>query len=166
MAANEFKFFNIGKANAEITRLEQENQKLQSDLKAAQENSVAIEKRAEELQGEATKKDSDLKAANEQVTKLTSELSAKAEEVKSKETELTKVKGELKTAQDTIAEPSGQIQTAAAAKAAQITAAQGQPPVVASTHTNPAEKSKDNASGLTGISKVQAAFKAQLDKRA
>jgi len=156
-----WKFFNAGKANAEIERLEKElaTTKIECDEAVTALGSYDSEaiKAAEGFQADlatARTVNSELSA---QVTKLTNDLSAAT-------TELTAVKAELVTAKAQIADPAGVIQKAASAKAAEITSSQGQPPVKVDPTTSPAAPGKEQ-SGLTGIARVQAAFKKQMAPR-
>lgn len=150
----EFKFFNIGKANAEITRLETELAGVRAELATAKENATAIEASAEGAQAELTQAKADLVTAKASIASLNGTITAK-------DTELAGVKAELKTANEKIAAPAGTIQQAAAVKAAEITAAQGQPPVKVTPPESPAGNKE--ASGLKGFEKVQAAIKAQIN---
>lgn len=152
-----FKFFNIGKANAEIERLEAELTKSQSETKAAQENAGEVEASAEASVKELEKAKTDLKVAQDQVA-------AKDLQIAAKDSEIATVKAELKAANEKIANPSAQIIQLASHKAAEITAAQGQPPVKVQTNENPAAAGNE-PNNLIGLAKVQAAFKAQLEKQ-
>jgi len=156
-----WKFLNIGKANAEIERLEKELATIKAERDEARtalesNNSEAV-KAAEGFQADLAIARTELEAAKGQVTKLTNDLSAAT-------TELTTVKAELVTAKAQIADPAGVIQKAASAKAAEITSSQGQPPVKVDPTTSPAAPGKEQ-SGLTGIARVQAAFKKQMAPR-
>lgn len=71
---------------------------------------------------------------------------------------LTKERDDAKA---TIAAPAGAIQTAAAAKAAEITAAQGQAPIATAPVATPAAKATETT-GLKGLAAVRAAIKAQI----
>lgn len=142
-----FKFFNIGKANAEIERLEAELTKSQAETKAAKDNAAEVETAAEATSAELTKVRIDLKAAQDQVA--------------AKDAEVAKVSAELKDAKEKLANPSAQVKEIASHKAAEITAAQGQPPVKVPAVENPAAPAKEK-NNLSGFAKVQAAFKAQI----
>jgi chromosome segregation ATPase len=153
----DFKFFNIGKANAEIVRLEAEVTKSQAETKAAKDNAVEVEAAAEATSAELITAKAELKTAKDQVA-------AKDLELAAKDSEIAIVKAELKTAKEQLANPSEQIRKIASHKAAEITAAQGQPPVKVATAENPAAAGKE-PNNLVGLAKVQAAFKAQLEKQ-
>lgn len=114
-----FKFFNIGKANEEITRLEAENATLKEDAKNASENAAAIATNAEGVTTELTQLKADHATAKTSISSLT----ARAE----------KAETELKAANEKLANPSVQIKEVASRKALEITQAQGQPPVTPST---------------------------------
>lgn len=110
-----FKFFNIGKANEEITRLEGEVTKAQADAKAATENAAEVEKAAETATADLSQARADLATAKTSITSLTS----RAE----------KAEADLKTANEKIANPSEEIKNRASKEALKITGAQGQPPL-------------------------------------
>jgi len=160
-----WKFLNIGKANAEIERLEKELAaeqgkvatltKERDDAKAALEaNDSEIAKNAESVQKELTTAKADLTAAQGQVTAITKE----RDDAKAQLATVTKERDEAKAK---LADPKGPIQTAAAVKAAEITAGQGQAtPIAVSPVATPAAKVE--APKLKGLAKVQAAIKAQL----
>jgi len=150
-----FKFFNIGKANAEVDRLEAEVARLTSELQSAQENAGAVEKGAEELRSSL------LEASKANATK-DAEIARLNGLVAGKDTELATTKAELAKANEKLANPSAQIQQAASVKAAEITAAQGQPPVKASPVENPSKQ--EAKPELKGFAKARAAFKAELSK--
>ena len=119
-----FKFFNIGKANEEITRLEAENAQCKADLKTANDNSEQIATAAQSNAELLAKCQTDLAAATTSIATIT----ARAE----------KAESDLKVANEKLANPSEQIKQAAARKAQEITASQGQPPVKAETGAGPA----------------------------
>jgi chromosome segregation ATPase len=153
----DLKFWNIGKANAEIVRLEAEVVKAQAETKAAKDNAAEVETAAEATSAELVTTKAELKTDKDQVA-------AKDLQIAAKDSEIATVKAELKTTQEKLANPSVQITQIASQKAAEITAAQGQPPVKVPTNTNPAAAGKE-PNNLTGLAKVQAAFKAQLLKQ-
>src|ERR1035438_10270732 len=80
-----WQFLNIGKANAEIDRLNAENLKVtkeRDDANAAVEsNSTEVTKHAEELQGQVTAATSTITGLQGQVGTLTADVAAKATEI-------------------------------------------------------------------------------------
>lgn len=102
------KFFNIGKANAEIARLESELNKVNELLKAQGENESEVMKEAESLSAQLTAEKG-----------KTTALSAENERLKT----------ELKSSQDKQSDFDSKVQTAASAKALEITAGQTTGPV-------------------------------------
>jgi SMC interacting uncharacterized protein involved in chromosome segregation len=154
-----FKFFNIGKANQEIERLNAELTKVSAERDEAR---AAVEGNNSEAVSAGEELQVKLDMANKSIETITAE-NAQLKDASAKHaTELAGVKAELETAKATIAGEPERITKAAATKAAEITSAQGQEPIKTSPVTSPAG-GKEN-SGLKGIAKVQAAFKAQLDK--
>lgn len=147
------KFLFVGKANAEIERLNAELLKVTKErddaVTALESNSAEVTKQAEDLQG--------------QVTALQSQVSALEASAKVVSAELATTKAELQAAQARIANPPAEIVKIASAKAAEITGAQGQPPVTTTPAASPASDKKE-AAGLFGLAKVQAAFKTELSK--
>ncbi len=154
-----WKFLNIAKANAEIDRLNTENEKLtreRDDARAALEaNNSDTVKEAEKLQGQVAEAGKTIQARDAEVTRLNGL-------VASKDTELATARAELSKANEKFANPSAQIQQAASVKAAEITSAQGQPPVKASPVENPSKQ--EGKTELKGFAKARAAFKAELNK--
>lgn len=128
------RFLGIGKANAEIERLEKaitdeqaKSAKLASDLAAANlaltENSSAITATAEKAQA-------DLTAATARIASIEAELATEKASV-------AKLSADLAEANANIADPKGVIVKLASAQAATITASQGQPPIAATAVTAP-----------------------------
>ncbi len=136
----EFKFFNIGKANAEIIRLETELAGVRAELAAGKENATAIEASAEATQAELTQAKADLVTAKASISSITAAHDA--------------VKAELKTANEKLANPSQQVKEAASRKAMEITQGQGQPPVAGA------------ATGEAAAGDVLAQYKAIKDPQA
>ena len=134
--AKEFRFFKIGEANAEIARLEAEL----SALKSGQsDNDSEIAKQAE-----AIKADRDSIKAQLDAEKA---LNIKAvETIASKDSEIAA----LKQAQ---ADFDKKVEAMASAKAQQISASQGVPPVTSTPATNPADSKPK--SEKRGIARVQ-----------
>jgi chromosome segregation ATPase len=115
----EYKFFNIGKANAEIERLTAELETVKAESVQSKQHAEEVEKAAEGIQAALVQAKADLETAKASVSTLT----ARAE----------KAESDFKSAQDKIANPDAQIVQIASRKALQITQAQGQPPVTANT---------------------------------
>jgi len=160
-----WKFLNIGKANAEIERLEKalaDEQaktaalnKERDELKtAAEANDSEIARNAEATGKELIQAKADLATAKQSVSTLTTE----RDDAKAQLATVGKERDELKAK---IADPKGAIQTAASAKAAEITGAQGQPPIATAPVATPAAKPAE-ASGLKGFDAVQAGIKTQI----
>ncbi len=118
----DFKFFNIGKANAEILRLEAELSKAQEAEKIAIQNASEVSTVAESLKEQFGQVQADLVTAKATIASVT----ARAE----------KTEAELKVAQESLANPAAQIVKIASTQAAQITAAQGQPPLAVTPQTS------------------------------
>lgn len=116
-----FKFFNIGKANEEITRLEAELATAKAEAKTATDNADEVVKNAEAVATELAQVKSDLATAKTTISSLT----ARAETAET----------EAKEAKAKIANPSEQIKNRASQEALNITASQGQPPVAAGSAT-------------------------------
>lgn len=114
-----YKFFNIGKANAEIDRLEAELVTAKESAKAAAENAAEVEKDAEKVSTELTQARADLATAKQTISTAT----ARAE----------KAEADLKVANDKLANPGEQIKIKASQEAQKITAGQGQPPIESKT---------------------------------
>lgn len=142
-----YKFFSVGKANAEIERLEVELAKSQSEAKEASDNASEVVTAAEASQATWKQASADLETSKTSISSLT----ARAE----------KAEAALKVATEQLASPPAQIQTAAALKAAEITSAQGQPPIKVTTPENLTGENKAT-SGLKGLAAVQAHIKAEL----
>lgn len=113
-----FKFFNIGKANEEIDKLEASVAQLTAERDAIRGNTGQVEAAAEKLK-------SGLAAADAKIVQLESELSTAR-------TAGTSLTAELSAANAKLANPDERIKEAASIQAAEITAKLGQPPVGAS----------------------------------
>lgn len=113
-----YKIFHIGKANQKIDELEAALTAKTEEAKAATENSSEIVASAEKMQADLAQANSDLATAKTSIASLT-ERAEKAELA-------------LREAEDKLANPSMLIKLSAARQALDITAAQGQPPVVSS----------------------------------
>jgi seryl-tRNA synthetase len=123
-----WKFLNIAKANAEVDRLNGELTKVTVERDEArtalESNSAEVTKHAEELQG--------------QVNADTARIAELEASIKGKDAELAVVKAELQVAKDRIANPTSEVVKIAAHKAAEITGAQGQPPITSTPAGTPA----------------------------
>lgn len=134
------KFFQIGKANEEIDRLNAELAKVTAERDALTGNDSTIAAEAEKVKGE-------LAAASAKIVQLESDLATARQSISSlKETNL-KVESDLHAAQAKLANPEARIKEAAAVQAAEITAKLGQPPVVAAPPANPAQPEKKALKG-------------------
>ena len=116
-----FKFFNIGKANDEISNLESKVAELTSEVASLKENTPQIEAAAESLKVELTETKSKLAQAESDLS--TSKAS------------LASVSAELKVSNDRLANPPALIKEAAAVQAAVIAASVGVPPISASAQS-------------------------------
>jgi seryl-tRNA synthetase len=136
-----WKFLSISKANAEVARLEAEVAavtKERDEAKAALEsNATEVTQHAEEVQASAETLKAEKLKADGQVTSLTSELTA--------------VKAELVAAKAELANPAAQIVQIASHKAAEITGAQGQPPI----STTPAGTPEGGAAAASSMDLMQ-----------
>ena len=135
-----FRFFNIGKANEEITRLESRIQELEAENTQLKDNGPAVEAEAEKVRGELAdaqsklaKADADLKAAQGDVTKLTAERD--------------QAKKDLEAANAKLANPGEQVKKAASEQAAAIVQQIGVPPVPTTPNANPAATKPAEATG-------------------
>lgn len=147
-----FKFFNIGQANAEIERLDTENKRLAGELAGTQENAKAVEASATEAQSKIKQAEADVTTARQTISSMTSQIATA-------QADLAKAAKERDDAKAIIEKPDGEIARRASVKAAEITAAQGQPPIASAPAANPAAPAKP---AMTGLAKVEAAFAAQL----
>lgn len=132
-----FKFFNIGKANDEIVRLESEVTRLNSELVAAKENAAQVESAAEQTK-------TDLAAAQSKVTELEKTISQNASDLSAanlKATEAAKERDDLKAI---IEKPDGEIEKRAAIKAQEIVASQGGAIIPIKPQTSPGGTSTAN----------------------
>jgi len=123
------KIFNIGKANAELERIQKELEEAKAENQSLKENASAIEKAAEAEKARADKAEADAKESQsraESAAKLLQDQAAKLADFEAK----------LKAANDTISNPAGEIETRAAAKAQAIMASLGVPPVAAGAQPN------------------------------
>lgn len=142
-----FKFFNIGKANEEITRLESRVAELTTENESLKQNGPAVEAAAETLQ-------SDLDSTKSKLAQVESDLSTAKQTISTLTAAKEKAEADLSAASAKLANPGVQIDEAASAKAAAITASIGVPPVAA-TAPNPQPASK----ALTGLERAIAAHK-------
>ena len=145
------KIFNIGKANAEIDRLQDSLKQSQEEIATLKENATALEKAAEAEKERADKAGADTKPLNDRISELEKEVSAaKAEAIKTK----TEAEAHCK-------DFDGKVAKAASQKAVTITASQGQPAPIAG---KPEEKAGELKANLTGLARVKANFEAALKK--
>lgn len=151
-----FKFFNIGKANAEIENLEKRVAELTSENAALKENGPEIEAAAETLR-------KDLAEAQGKIATAESELAAARANVATLTAEKEKLSQDLKAASDKLANPAAIIKESASAQAAAIVASVGHAPI-ATTPTEPQNEVAD-IKKLTGLAKVIAIEKAESAAR-
>jgi chromosome segregation ATPase len=122
------KFFRVSAANAEIARLEVE---VASLTKERDELKTAVEANASETATAAEDLQAQLSASARCITDLT----ADRDGIKA---ELAKAQADLTAANEKLANPSAEVVKIASAKAAEITAAQGQPPISGTPAGTPA----------------------------
>jgi chromosome segregation ATPase len=130
-----WKFLNIGKANAEIERLEKEVETAKAEAANAK---TALETNNSEIAAQLEKVQGELTAANTSLAARTTELS-------SAKASLLAAQAEVTTLKATIADPKGEIEKRASAKALEITAGQGQPPVGVTSTSSPGATSSGDA---------------------
>lgn len=148
-----FKFFNIGKANEEITRLEGEVARLTTEAQTATENANAVAAAAEQCK-------TDLTAAQTEITTLKANLVQKDSDLAT----VASVTEENKTLKATIADPKGEI----ANRAAELARAQGVPAPIAIAQTPNPSGNPDKlaeAKKLTGLAKFVAIEKLESEAR-
>lgn len=136
-----FKFFHIGKANEEVTRLEGLVQDRDEALKSAQEKISNLESAAAIPSVEYEKAKSTSQALSSEVARLQSEIA--------------RLQSDLKAAQ-----------SAAPAKAAEIVAAQSVPPVVNVPTAQPSAATKTSPKQLRGLDRFIAATRACFEQQA
>ncbi len=134
------KFFQIGKANEEIDRLELANAELTRQIEAFKGNDSEVVAAAEKIKGE-------LAASGAKVVQLESDLATARLSITSLTGERDAARTELATANGKLANPDQRIKDAAAVQAAQITASLGQPPVTAQPAVNPAAPANPEVKG-------------------
>ena len=135
-----FKFFNIGKANAEIEKLEARVAELTAENTSLRDNTPEIEAAAQALQG-------DFQKAVARAEKAEGELAAAAARLSEVTAAKEKAEAEAKASADKLANPSEIIKTTAAAQAAAIVASTGHPgveaaPTAEATKTTPQAETK------------------------
>jgi len=143
-----YKFFNIGKANEEIDKLEAAVAKLTAERDAIKDNDSTIAAEAEKLKTR-------LASADAKVVQLDADLATARQSISSLTTERDAARSELATANAALANPEQRIKEAASVQAAQITASLGQPPIAAQPAAPP-----NPSAGLTGLERAIAAHKA------
>lgn len=119
-----FKFWDIGEANGEITRLETELARVSGELATATTNAKQVQAAAEGLQVAIKQLNSDLATAKQTVGTLQAFVAEKD--------------AALKSLNDKLADPKGEIEARASAKALEIAAAQGAAPISAGRAEGPA----------------------------
>lgn len=142
-----FGFFNIGKANEEIERLNQAVAALTAENTALKENTPLIEAAAEKLK-------TDSEATALKLSQVEADLATAKDSVASLTAAKEKAEADLAAANAKLANPGEQIKNAASAQAAAITASIGVPPVVATSPTQPSP-----SKSLTGLERAIAAHK-------
>lgn len=146
-----FKFFNIGKANEEIARLEAENAQLKKDLSDAQTNATEIEKQPAQLAA-------DLETAHQAVAAAIKE----RDEARQALDAANKAHSEKVAALNS--EHAAELEKAKkpSAQALAIVSAQGVPnPLPQTSSAAPNAVAKPDVSKLTGIDKAIAIHKAE-----
>lgn len=150
--SNPLPFFKIGEANKEITRLTEA-------LNVASEKNKVHESNIQELtdQIELARKDSGAKSIQDLLdaeklahTETKKAIVGKDEEIKN-----------LKASQSDF---DGKIEKAASAKAGEITGNIGIKPLPLNADANPGDDKKPDLSKLTGLARVEAAFRLQSQK--
>jgi len=141
-----YKFFEISKANEEITRLESAIADRDAALKAAQERITSLE--SQESNQEKT-------GPTDKEKQLEADLATARQTIKTLEGQVKTLEAEAKTTD-------ARVEKLASQKALEITAAQGQPPVSVVPSETPAKT--ETKSNLKGLEKVQAAFAAEINK--
>jgi chromosome segregation ATPase len=159
MTLNEF----LTKAG-QLFGLVEKNLNAEQQLATVQADNATLKTSLSQKDSEIATQKETIKNQDAEIQTLKAENASLKGQVVAKDNEVTAVKGELKTAQEKLANPSAQVISIASQKAAEITAAQGQPPVKVPTVENPAAAGKQ-ANNLIGLAKVQAAFKAELEKQ-
>ena len=125
-----YKFFNIGKANEEIDRLESLVASLTTQVETLKGNDSEIAAAAEKVKGE-------LATASAKIVQLESDLGTARQTISTVTAARDKAETDLKEANAKLANPEQRIKEAASVHAAEITARLGQPPVVAAPTTAP-----------------------------
>jgi chromosome segregation ATPase len=141
-------FFNIGKANAEITRLNAELKKTQDERDAAQSNSSAIATEAERLKADNISK-------ADAIANHATILAAKDAEIAGLKTELTAAKA-------VVTDFDAKVEKSASTKALEICAAQGISPVKGGKPSDTPAKPKEATEGLTGMARIRASIQQQF----
>lgn len=142
-----YKFFNIGKANEEIDRLQGQLAALTAENTSLKENVPQVEAAAESLR-------TDLESTKAKLTQAESDLATARQTISTVTAAKDKAETDLAAANAKLANPEERIQQAASVQAASITASIGVPPVAAAP-ADPQPKSKS----LTGLERAIAAHK-------
>lgn len=143
-------FFRIKEANAEIKRLNAELTRVNTELS---ELKSSIETNDSET---ATQAEAFQKTAEKNALELASEKAAH----QATKADLVTAQNDLKVAKEQLGKAGEQTIKLAAAKAAEITAAQGQPAIPTAPAATPADAGKKDFSHLKGLELAIAAHKA------
>jgi hypothetical protein len=109
------------------------------------EKNLTAESDLTKCRADLAAKISELEQSNAQVVTLTTDLAARTTELASTKATLIAAQAEVTTLKATIADPKGEIEKRASAKALEITAGQGQPPVGVTSTTAPGATSSGDA---------------------
>jgi chromosome segregation ATPase len=133
-----WKFLNIGKANAEIERLE-------TALAAEQAKVTTLTQERDAAKTALAENDSEIAknaaAVQTEITQVKAERDQAKADLGTAKTTIATLTQERDEAKAKLTDPKGTIQSAATTKAAEITAAQGQPPIAAVPTTAPGQAS-------------------------
>ena len=141
-----FKFWNVGEANAEIDRLETENEQLKAKPVTVTENPKLV---------------ADLATANQSVATLATERDAANTALAAERENQTKLMAaHAKALQDIEAS----VEARASSKALTIVASQGVPPLANKPNASPATPDKKDFSTLRGLDRAIAAQQAKYAK--
>jgi septal ring factor EnvC (AmiA/AmiB activator) len=109
------------------------------------EKNLTAESDLTKARADLASKTSELEQSNAQVVTLTADLAARTTELASTKATLIAAQSEVTTLKATIADPKGEIEKRASAKALEITAGQGQPPVGVTAASSPGATSSGDA---------------------
>lgn len=145
-----YKFYNIGKANAEIERLENE-------LKSEKEKVSALESNEPEALAAAQGELANLKT---KLAQTESDLATAKQSIQTVSTERDKLAAKATKLEADLAASTANVDAEASRKALEITATQGQPPVETKPTAEPAKP--ETKTELKGLDKVRAAIREQI----